>query len=399
MQFNKSLFVLSLISFIFLSSSALALQSGDFTYTVSSNTVTITDYTGSGGAVIIPANITGMPVVGIAYGAFGGINFITSVKIPGSVSSIGNFAFSGCTGLTSITVDASNANYSSQDGVLYNNDKSILIQFPCGKSGGLIILDSVTSIGFCAFQDCTGLTSVTIPGSVKSIDSQAFEGCTGLTDITIPDSITMIEVSTFQGCIGLTNLTIPGSITMIDNDAFQGCTGLTSVTIPGSVTSIMLQAFSGCTKLTAVYFYGNAPAMGSSVFEGCASGFTVYYLDGCMGFKNPWYGYPTVRLDLSETTTTTSQPTTTTTQPTTTTTVSGAPCPATQVLGADSPQLENLRIFRDGNLAQSSIGRKVIQIYYNNADSINAALDYSPALRACARKFIDIVALRMGSKD
>ncbi len=106
---------------------------------------------------------------------------------------------------------------------------------------------SVTSIGSGAFEDCTGLTSVTIPNSVTTIGYRAFEGCTGLTSVTIPNSVTTIGSSAFGGCTGLTSVTIPNSVTTIGGSAFSGCTGLTSVTIPNSVTSIGQWAFSDCT--------------------------------------------------------------------------------------------------------------------------------------------------------
>ena len=95
-------------------------------------------------------------------------------------------------------------------------------------------------------------------------------------------------------------------------------------------------------------------------------------------------------------TTTTMQPTTTTMQPTTTTTVSSGPCPATKVLGEDNPKLKNLRDFRDTSLARSAIGRKTIQLYYNNAGSIDAALERSPALKAVARKVLEAIAPMVG---
>ena len=113
---------------------------------------------------------------------------------------------------------------------------------------------SVTSIGEFAFKDCTGLTSVTIPTSVTSIGEEAFRGCTGLTSVTIPSSVTSIGKSAFSGCTGLTSVTIPNSVTTIGWSAFRGCAGLTSVTIPNSVTEIGWSAFEGCTALTSVTF-------------------------------------------------------------------------------------------------------------------------------------------------
>ena len=110
----------------------------------------------------------------------------------------------------------------------------------------------VTSIDNGAFEDCTGLTYITIPNSVTSIGGGAFEGCRGLTSITIPNSVTSIGGGAFEGCRGLTSITIPNSVTSIGSYAFDSCTGLTSVTIGNSVTSIGSYAFNGCKNLYAV---------------------------------------------------------------------------------------------------------------------------------------------------
>ena len=105
---------------------------------------------------------------------------------------------------------------------------------------------SVTSIGYGAFEGCSGLTSVIIPNSVTSIGDGAFEGCSGLTSVTIPNSVTSIGYRAFSDCSGLTSVTIPNSVTSIGDNAFEGCSGLTSVTIPNSVTSIESDAFYNC---------------------------------------------------------------------------------------------------------------------------------------------------------
>ena len=126
---------------------------------------------------------------------------------------------------------------------------------------------SVTSIGWYAFRDCTGLTSVNIPNSVTSIDV-AFCGCTGLTSVTIPNSVTSIGHHAFSDCTGLTSVTIPNSVTSIGGAAFYGCTGLTSVTIGNSVTSIGYEAFRGCTGLTTVTIPNSVTSIGSSAFSG-----------------------------------------------------------------------------------------------------------------------------------
>ena len=121
-----------------------------------------------------------------------------------------------------------------------------------GQEQAVKIPESVTSIGWCAFRDCKGLTSVEIPSSVTSISNGAFCGCTGLTSVKIPNSVTSIGWCAFLGCTGLTSVKIPDGVTSIGAEAFCNCTSLTSVEIPSSVTSIGAKAFYGCEALKNV---------------------------------------------------------------------------------------------------------------------------------------------------
>ena len=126
---------------------------------------------------------------------------------------------------------------------------------------------SVTSIGQCAFYGCSGLTSVTIPNSVTSIGNYAFSNCSGLTSVTIPNSVTSIGDYAFAGCSGLTSVTIGNSVTSIGDYAFAACSGLTSVTIPNSVTSIGYWAFGGCSGLSSITCEAiTPPTLSSYVF-------------------------------------------------------------------------------------------------------------------------------------
>ena len=134
----------------------------------------------------------------------------------------------------------------------------------------IIIESGVASIGNSAFSGCRGLTSVTIPNSVTSIGDWAFQYCSGLTSITIPKSVTNIAYSLFSGCSGLTSVDIPSSVTSIGNSAFSGCSGLTSVVIPSSVTSIGDYAFYNCSSLTSVTIPNNVTSIGGSAFKGTA---------------------------------------------------------------------------------------------------------------------------------
>ena len=300
-------------------------------------------------SITIPDSVTS-----IGERAFGGCTGLTSVIIGNGVTSIGRYAFSGCTGLTIIVIpynvaemgesvfwDCRNLQvqceaparpsgwrstwketyekYDKDTGGFYyysdlnitwgynnitessytfiiKNNEAVLLKYQgtetdvvipqnfdnyivtsiglyafeeCTGLTSVTIPDSVTSIGYRAFNGCTKLTSVTIGNGVMSIGNYAFNGCTGLTSVIIPDSVTSIGNYAFNGCTGLTSITIPNSVTSIGNYAFYGCTGLTSVTIPDSVTSIGAAAFSGCRGLTSIAIPDSVTSIGSSAFFDC----------------------------------------------------------------------------------------------------------------------------------
>ena len=209
-------------------------------------------------------------VTSIGHTPFKGCTGLTSVTIPNSVTYIGGNAFEGCTGLKKVVVSDiaawcgiefswyySNPLYYAKH--LYSDDNTEIMD--------LIIPNSVTSIGRWAFRGCSGFTSVTIPNSVTIIDDYAFEGCTGLTSVNIPNSVTIIDGGAFEGCTGLTSVNIPNSVTSISG--FQGCTGLTSITIPNSVTNIGGSAFKDCTGLTSITIPNSVTSIGGWAFMGC----------------------------------------------------------------------------------------------------------------------------------
>ena len=165
---------------------------------------------------------------------------VKKVVIEDDVTSIGNYAFSGCSSLTDITLPSS-----------VTSIKSCAF-YKCSQLASIEIPSSVTSIGNSAFRNCTGLTSITIPESVTSIGDSAFRNCTGLTSITISDRVTSIGNYVFWGCSNLTSIVIPDSVTSIGELAFSDCSSLTSITIPDSVTSIGYAAFSDCSSLKII---------------------------------------------------------------------------------------------------------------------------------------------------
>jgi hypothetical protein len=254
---------------------------------------------GKTGSYTIPNTVTS-----IGDGAFAGCTGLTSVTLLNSVISIGSSAFAYCSGLTSIDVNVDNPNYSSLGGVLFNKLQDTLIQCPAGKTGNYTIPNSVTTIGEVAFAGCGGLTAVTLlnsvitigeaafagcsrltavtlPNSVITIGDYAFSYCSGLTAVTLPNSVTTIGIFTFAFCSGLISVTIPNSVTTIGVWAFSDCSGLTSITIPNSVTTIGSKAFFNCSGLTEVHVkVENPPVLGSDVFYNVSDTIPVYVLCG-----------------------------------------------------------------------------------------------------------------------
>jgi len=196
-------------------------------------------------SITIPDSVTS-----IGSFAFHDCYRLTSITIPNSVTSIGSCTFFGCDSLTDLAVAEGNTKYHSEGDCIIETGKKTLV-FGCKNS--VIPTDgSVLNIGYNAFSGCFGLTSITIPDSIMSIGNYAFEYCSGLISVEIPDSVTNIGDLAFYGCSGLTSVTIGNRVTNIGDSAFYGCIGLTNITIPDSVTSIGSFAFHDCEGLTSI---------------------------------------------------------------------------------------------------------------------------------------------------
>ena len=224
-------------------------------------------------SVTIPSTVTS-----IGNGAFGSCTGLTSITIPRYVTSINLTAFANCSGLTSITVEQGNTYYDSRDNcnAIIESTNNRLIA-GCKTT---IIPNTVTYISGSAFYGCSGLTSVTIPNSVTGINEGAFDDCLGLTSIIVEGGNTkydsrdncnaIIESASNKLIAGCKNTVVPNSVTSIGNRAFFGHSGLTSVTIPNSVTSIGGSAFNGCSGLTSVTIPNSVTSIGSNAFYGCS---------------------------------------------------------------------------------------------------------------------------------
>lgn len=338
--------------------------------------------------------VLGNGVVSLGNNAFFSCPGLTNVFIPASVTNFGNEVFAYCPSLTNITADAQNPAYSSMAGVLFNKSQTTLVEFPEGQRGNYSIPGSVSSIGDFAFIACQNLTNLTLPDNITNIGQFAFGNCanvtnftlptnvtsirpmafsdTRLTTVLIPASVTNIGYGVFSDCINLTNIfvaannpaytslngvlfdisqtmlvefpeahsgspfqpasyavpngvtliadnafedcwleniTLPDSVTRIGLAAFFGCYYLNNLTIPNSVTSIGDQAFAAtsitnltfppgvtilgffgdCPSLTSIYFQGNAPSPDTIPYQDAfqsTQNATVYYLPGTTGWDD-----------------------------------------------------------------------------------------------------------------
>jgi hypothetical protein len=289
-----------------------------YNYTTNNGTITITGYSGPGGAVAIPGTINGLPVTEIADFSFRGNNNLTSVAIPDGVHSIGNYAFDSCFSLISVTLPNSltsigdfafaflssglggrtsvtipnsvtnigmaafagnpmqeitvapdNPSYISVDGVLFDKPRGTLIQYPARTASNVEpsyeIPNTVTNIGGYAFYYCF-LNNVTMGTNVTSIGVDAF-AFSSLTNVTLSMNLTRIAESLFYSCPYLTSISIPANVTSIGANAFVGA-ALNSVVIPNSVTNIGDAAFSG-SLLTNITIGTNVTRIGNNAFELC----------------------------------------------------------------------------------------------------------------------------------
>lgn len=179
----------------------------------------------------------------------------TSIKIPASLKYLGYDPFINVPKLESYIVDPQNPDFSSQDGILYNKDKTQLLKVPTTKAQ-VTIPDSVTYIGNNAFSSCFNLQEIDIPDTVTYIGNDAFYSCVGLTEVIIPDSVTEMR-SAFRSCVNLTNVKIPNNLKYIWQYTFSYCVNLKTITIPSNITHIEFNAFHGCFKLVEVINLSN----------------------------------------------------------------------------------------------------------------------------------------------
>jgi hypothetical protein len=315
-----------LVLLLFLSPPVMAQAQYTFT-TNSDGSLNIAQYTGPGGAVVIPDTTNGLPITSIGDGAFFektdltsvtvGTNVaiiadqafsyssMTSVMLPASVINIAFDSFQDCNRLTAITVATNDPDFSSTAGVLFNQNQTTLIEFPEGKAGDYVVPDGVTNIGVYAFFGSSNLTSVALSTNLNNIEDYAFYDCQGLTSITVdtnnlsyssvagvlfdksqdtliqypagntaasyamPNTVTNIGMEAFYGSLNLTRVTIGTNVAIIGGAAFEYCPALASITFPDSVSVIGGDAFAECAGLTNINIGTGVTNILYQAFLGC----------------------------------------------------------------------------------------------------------------------------------
>ena len=228
--------------------------------------------------------------------AFERCSSLTAVTIPASAINIGGWVFDYCSALTAIHVAEGNTAYSSEDGVLFNKDKTTLVCYPIGKTETtytvctaltqVTLPEGLTNISNMSFERCAALAQINLPNSLTSIANRAFYGCTSLTEVTLPDGLTKIEFYTFYDCSALEKVTLPEGITYIGNNAFYNCSGLTEMTVlattPPTVGSM---AFNSVSRDIPVY----VPATSLTTYQAANvwNEFTNLQAIGTTGLQTP----------------------------------------------------------------------------------------------------------------
>ena len=221
--------------------------------------------------IAIPGSVTS-----IGGSAFSGCESLSSVVIPESVVNLNGNPFCRWNG----ELKCLSPYFIYDNKVLFNKDKSKIIAFRDENTTSYIIPDGVTSIGDWAFNGCSGLADIVIPDSVTSIGDYAFGDCSSLSSVVIPDSVTSIGAWAFFCCSDLADIVIPNSVTRIGDSAFCDCSSLSSVVIPDSVTSIGAWAFSSCESLTSIIIPDSVTSIGKCAFYDCSSLTNIVIPDG-----------------------------------------------------------------------------------------------------------------------
>ena len=402
--------LLTITSGLNLTAYADSSQYGDIYYEENENgTIEIIGCTSSATSINIPSTIVGKTVTSIRNCAFYGCKNLVnvtipdsitsignnafeycaslkSVLIPGSVTSIGNAAFNRCESLMNIEVIKNNSNYFSQDGVLFDKNKTKLIQYPIGnKRIAYDIPNGVKSFGDCAFDSCSTLKNITIPDSVTSIGWGVFSGSESLTNIDVSEN--NLNYSSYEGVLFNKNKTelikypignertsynIPAGVINF-GDVFSDCKNLVNITIPNSVTNIGIGAFWQCANLASITITNSVTSIGNYAFYDCKNLKDIYYYGTqsewnniSVGSNNEYFINATIHFSLAPTPTPSPAPT-----PAPTPTPSPAPTPApTQPIVTPNTTVKAVSKPKSAKIKKVKAAKKAVSVEWKKVSGV-----------------------------
>ncbi|MBE6664619.1 MAG: leucine-rich repeat domain-containing protein [Ruminococcaceae bacterium] len=279
-----------------------AASPNEFEYFEENDSITITNYLGSSGELILPSHINRIPVRYIGEYAFEGCKGIRSLTVPPSIYSINEGAFSECSGLTTLILNeglqtiGGKAFYGCGITDLIIPDSVTMVEESwggafeeCKKLKKVVLGNGLTSIEYATFYGCTALESVVMGESVTIIGEQAFDGCISLKSITIGNGVRTIARAAFANCSNLKSINFGTGVQVIEDYAFEKCTSLTSINIPSNVQTIKEGAFSECSGLSTLILNEGLQTIGGKAFYGC--GITALIIpDSVTMIEESWGG-------------------------------------------------------------------------------------------------------------
>ncbi len=225
--------------------------------TIAEDVTELSNYACSGLSKVTEITVSGNPTFGTYV--FANNTALKKVTLGSACTSTGNYTFSGCTSLAEVNLP---------DGI---TTLGINLFAGCESLRNITLPASITTLNKGVFSGCTSLESVAFPSGMTKIPDEILQGCAGLKNVDIAEGITEIGSNAFNGCSGISSFKLPSTITKIGLSAFKGCTGLTSIVLPEGVTTLGNSVFDGCTGLTEMTIPETVTTLGSNLFKGCSS--------------------------------------------------------------------------------------------------------------------------------
>jgi hypothetical protein len=277
---GKNRFQWLLLSALLAAGFARAGDDAEFSCVTNNGSITITylNYLGTNECLVVPDYILGHPVTSMESIPRGQLTCVTNLVLPATIREIRTFW--GNPKLVHVSVADDNPVYSSENGILFNKDKSELVMYPPAKEGNFKFPETVRSLQDAAFAQCWKITRIEVPHGIDTIPQHAFRGCSNLSDLTLSSTVKEIHGYAFEGCASLTSLNLPDAVEQIGPNVFSGCSNLREIAIPNGIRTISDRLFSGCIHLKYISIPDSVVSIEKFAFNGCESLTDIALPDG-----------------------------------------------------------------------------------------------------------------------